>query len=161
MGGSKIAVDHYLYNCVAFENANHGFTDNSNPGHIYLTNCTSFNNALDGRHSKKSNFDFARDSALSDNTLENCLSYTDNKIASDKFRGTVNNSALYNNKPMYYYYKEFPFTYWNDKEGVTLPQRKCRLPTRVYLCRWRLRLREQMFIGCGETRMARLIWAPS
>ncbi len=127
MGGSKIAVDHYLYNCVAFENANHGFTDNSNPGHIYLTNCTSFNNALDGG-SKKSNFDFARDSAPSNNTLENCLSYTDNKIASDKFRGTVNNSALYNNKPMYYYYKEFPFTYWNDKEGVTLPTEEMSAP---------------------------------
>lgn len=121
MGGSKIATTHYMYNCIAFENANHGFTDNSNPGPIYLFNCTSFNNALDGG-SKKSNFDFARDKTLSNNTLVNCLSLTQNKIAADKFIGTVKNSVLYNNsKDAYYYFENFDHTNWNDKEGTLLP----------------------------------------
>lgn len=121
MGGSKIAVTHYMYNCVAFENANHGFTDNSNPGPIHLYNCTSFNNALDGG-TQKSNFDFARDKTLSNNTLVNCLSFTKNKIAADKFLGTVKNCAVYNNsKDAYYYFEDFPFTNWNDKQGVLLP----------------------------------------
>lgn len=122
LGGAKIAVTHYLYNCIAFENANHGFTDNSNPGPIYLYNCTSFNNALKGG-TKKSNFDFARDKNLSNNTLVNCLSYTDNKIAADKFLGTIKNSVVYNNsKEVYYYYEDFPpITNWNDKLGTVLP----------------------------------------
>ena len=60
MGGTKIAVAHSLYNCIAFENANHGFTDNSNPGPITLTNCTSYNNALKVSGTNKGNFDFAR-----------------------------------------------------------------------------------------------------
>lgn len=120
MGGSKIAVDHTLINCIAFENKNHGFTDNSNPGNITLMNCTAFNNSVEGG-TKKSNFDFARDKELSNNTLINCLSYTYNKIASDKFIGTVTNSALYNNKPFYAYFESFPHTNWNDKEGTLLP----------------------------------------
>ncbi len=122
MGGSKIAVTHYMYNCVSFENANHGFTDNSNPGPIYLYNCTSFNNALKGG-TKKSNFDFARDSENSNNTIENCLSYTSQKIAADKFLGTIKNSVVYNNsKGLYYYYEDFPpITNWNDKLGEVLP----------------------------------------
>ena len=121
MGGSKIAVTHYMYNCVAFENANHGFTDNSNPGPIHLYNCTSFNNALDGG-TNKSNFDFARDKTLSNNTLANCLSFTKSKIAADKFLGTVKNCVMYNNsKDSYYYFEDFPFINWNDKEGVLLP----------------------------------------
>lgn len=120
MGGSKIAVDHTLINCIAFENKNHGFTDNSNPGKITLMNCTAFNNAVEGG-TKKSNFDFARDKQNSNNTLINCLSYTDNKIASDKFIGSVTNSALYNNKPFYAYFEKLPYTNWNNKEGVQLP----------------------------------------
>lgn len=121
MGGSSIAVTHYMYNCIAFENANHGFTDNSNPGPIYLYNCTSFNNALKGG-TNKSNFDFARDSVNSNNTLVNCLSFTDTKIASDKFIGSVKNSAMYNNtKGMYYYFEDFPYTNWSSKEGTILP----------------------------------------
>lgn len=121
MGGEKIAVSHQLYNCISFENANHGFTDNSNPGPIYLYNCTSFNNSLKGG-TKKSNFDFARDKTNSNNTLENCLSYTATKIGSDKFLGTIKNSAVYNNKGVYYYYEDFPpITDWNDKLGEVLP----------------------------------------
>lgn len=122
MGGAKIAVTHYMYNCISFENANHGFTDNSNPGPIYLYNCTSFNNALKGG-TNKSNFDFARDKENSNNTIENCLSYTSQKIAADKFLGTIKNSVVYNNsKGLYYYYEDFPpITNWNDKLGEVLP----------------------------------------
>ena len=122
MGGEKIAVTHYMYNCVSFENANHGFTDNSNPGPIYLYNCTSFNNSLKGG-TNKSNFDFARDKENSNNTIENCLSYTSQKIAADKFLGTIKNSVVYNNsKGLYYYYEDFPpITNWNDKLGEVLP----------------------------------------
>ncbi|HIV85220.1 MAG TPA: right-handed parallel beta-helix repeat-containing protein [Candidatus Monoglobus merdigallinarum] len=121
MGGSKIAATHYLYNCIAFENKNHGFTDNSNPGPIYLTNCTAYNNALDGG-SNKSNFDFARDKERSNNTLINCLSYAPNAIGADKFIGSVKNSVLYSkDKKNYYYFDDLNNVSWDSKPGTVLP----------------------------------------
>lgn len=120
MGGTKIAVAHSLYNCIAFENANHGFTDNSNPGPITLTNCTSYNNALKGG-TNKSNFDFAR-LPESNNSLTNCLSYAPQQICSDKFIGSMKNSVFYNkDKKIYYFYEDMPYTNWNSKEGTILP----------------------------------------
>lgn len=121
MGGTNIAVEHTLINCIAFENANHGFTDNSNPGPIYVENCTSFNNALKGG-TNKSNFDFARHADKSFNYLTNSLSFTQNKISSDKFIGEVKNSAVYNkDKGNYYYFSDFPNVSIVDKGGETLP----------------------------------------
>lgn len=99
LGGSKIANDHYVENCIAFENKNHGFTDNSNPGVITVKNCTSFNNSLDS--GAKSNFDFARDKTLSNNILENCIAFSTEKVGSDKYKGTVANSVLMNGGKWY------------------------------------------------------------
>jgi hypothetical protein len=92
MGGSKINGNHVLYNCISFENKNHGFTDNSNPGTITVDSCTSFNNSLaDGG---KSNFDFARDKTNSNNIFRNLISFSNKKVSSDKYRGTAENSVF-------------------------------------------------------------------
>ncbi len=92
LGGESIYVNHRVVNCIAFENKNHGFTDNSNPGKIALINCTSFNNSLE--NGKKSNFDFAR-TINSNNYFENLISFTTNEINSDKYRGTALNTYFY------------------------------------------------------------------
>ncbi|MBU3215040.1 right-handed parallel beta-helix repeat-containing protein [Clostridium estertheticum] len=93
LGGSGIAGDHSVINCISFENKNHGFTDNSNPGTITVKNCTSFNNSqADG---KKSNFDFARTSA-SHNIFENLISFSNTKISSDKYIGVATNCSFQN-----------------------------------------------------------------
>lgn len=119
MGGSNIAVQHVIENCIAFENKNHGFTDNSNPGPITVKNCTSYNNAIEGG-TNKSNFDYARDKT-SKNIFINNLSYAPNKIASDKFAGHVTNSVVYNkDKGVYYYYEDILQTLWSDKEGTAM-----------------------------------------
>ncbi len=68
LGGSDIAVNHIVENCIAFNNINHGFTFNSNPGSISMTNCTSFNNA---ESSGKYNYTFNEGSHVA----KNCLSY--------------------------------------------------------------------------------------
>lgn len=93
LGGSGIAVPHRIENSIAFENKNHGFTDNSNPGTITLKNCTSINNSLD--NGGKSNFDFARDKSKSNNVLINCISFSEGKVASDKYIGKAENCVFY------------------------------------------------------------------
>ena len=45
LGGSTMAGDVYLENCLSFNNRMHGVTDNSNPGIIRLDGITSYNNA--------------------------------------------------------------------------------------------------------------------
>jgi len=45
LGGSNVAVDHILVDCRAYNNMQHGFTNNSNPGNITLINCDAANNA--------------------------------------------------------------------------------------------------------------------
>jgi hypothetical protein len=99
LGGDKIANNHFVENCISFENNNHGFTDNSNPGVISLKNCTSFNNSQ--KDGKKSDFDFARDKTLSNNIFENLLSFHTNKVGSDKFKGTATNSVFCNSEKYY------------------------------------------------------------
>ena len=99
LGGSKIAVSHVVENCIAFENKNHGFTDNSNPGTITVRNCTSINNALDG--GAKSNIDFARDKTNSYNMLENCIAFSTGKVGSDKYKGEAENCVFYNGGKWY------------------------------------------------------------
>lgn len=91
-----LTANHSLTNCMAFENKNHGFTQNSSPSAFHMINCTSFNNSrYDG---KKSNFDFGNKKALpaSDSEFKNLLSFnTDGKLAGDKFVGTVENSIFW------------------------------------------------------------------
>jgi hypothetical protein len=116
LGGSNIAVDHYVYNSVAFNNKAHGFTDNSNPGTITIVNSTSFDNSVD-KAGAKSNFDFARHSN-SDNVFVNLLSFTTTigQTASDKFRGTGMKSVFYNSKK---YYRIDEEMYVDHSSGVT------------------------------------------
>lgn len=45
LGGSTMAGDVYLENCLSFNNRMHGVTDNSNPGVIMIDGVTSYNNA--------------------------------------------------------------------------------------------------------------------
>jgi len=45
LGGAGVGTPHVVTNCIAFENRNHGFTDNNNPTGLQISNCTSFNNA--------------------------------------------------------------------------------------------------------------------
>lgn len=98
LGGTSIAVAHKVENCIAFENKNHGFTDNSNPGPITLKNCTSFNNSLaDGN---KSNFDFARSDA-SNNNFTNIITFSTKPVSSDKYKGTATNCSFYNSSKYY------------------------------------------------------------
>jgi len=92
LGGEAISVNHTVVNCIAFENKNHGFTDNSNPGTIAVINCTSFNNSLE--NGEKANFDFARQ-LTSDNYLASLISFSTNSISKDKYRGTCENSLFY------------------------------------------------------------------
>lgn len=98
LGGTSISVAHYVENCIAFENKNHGFTDNSNPGPITLKNCTSFNNSLaDGN---KSNFDFARADS-SNNYFTNIITFSTKSVSSDKYKGTATNCSFYNSSKYY------------------------------------------------------------
>lgn len=78
LGGDKIAVNHIVKNCVSFNNKQHGFTYNSNPGSISLTNCTGYNNGT------KSGSNFAFDKGT--HVFTNCLSYL--ASSSDKISGT-------------------------------------------------------------------------
>lgn len=45
LGGSTMAGDVLLYNCLTFNNRMHGVTDNSNPGIINLDGVTAYNNS--------------------------------------------------------------------------------------------------------------------
>lgn len=99
LGGSDMPGNHTISNCIAFENKKHGITDNSNPGVITADSCTSFNNAAgDG---KASNIDLARDKTNSNNILKNIVSFSTKKVGSDKYKGTVENSILYNTNKYY------------------------------------------------------------
>ncbi|HAN44485.1 MAG TPA: pectate lyase, partial [Ruminococcaceae bacterium] len=98
LGGDGIAVQHTLENCVAFNNKNHGFTDNSNPGKITLKNCTSYNNAR--QNGGKSNFDFARSSS-SNNSFTNLLSFNTGGVSSDKYKGTAAYCIFYYSSKWY------------------------------------------------------------
>ncbi len=44
LGGSTLAGDVYVENCLSFNNRMHGVTDNSNPGNISVNGVTSYNN---------------------------------------------------------------------------------------------------------------------
>ncbi len=105
LGGEVIPVAHKVYNCVAFNNCAHGFTDNSNPGTISLENCTSYNNAI--RDWDCGNINLCRDASTSYNSFKNILSYCDGTrtnpvtLAStlsnskDEYRGNAQSSVFY------------------------------------------------------------------
>ncbi|MCC8014731.1 MAG: S-layer homology domain-containing protein [Eubacterium sp.] len=43
LGGDSIYIGHYVKDCIAFQNANSGFSSNANPG-LKFRNCIGFNN---------------------------------------------------------------------------------------------------------------------
>ena len=109
LGGETIAVPHKVYNCIAFNNLASGFTDNSNPGPLYLENCTAYNNGL--RDADSNNFDMCRDENTSVNYIKNCLSYCDENVkftddqtkhfnSKDQYKGTVVDSVFYHGRTM-------------------------------------------------------------
>ena len=109
LGGEVIEVGHKVINCVAFNNLACGFTDNSNPGTIYLENCTSYNNGL--RDYDANNFDLCRDVDTSINYMKNLFSYCDTGVkftdgetktfnSKDQYKGTVADSIFYFGRTM-------------------------------------------------------------
>lgn len=109
LGGEVIAVQHEVYNCVAFNNLATGFTDNSNPGTIRIENCTSFNNGA--RDADASNIDMCRNEDTSNNYYKNIFSYSTtgyafNKDAvvsfnsKDQYKGTAVDSLFYYGRTM-------------------------------------------------------------
>lgn len=98
LGGAGVGTPHVVTNCIAFENRNHGFTDNNNPTGLQISDCTSFNNARDG--GRKANFQFDR--AGSDAVYKNLIGFCTNAIATDKFVGTLSNSVYYTSGKYYY-----------------------------------------------------------
>lgn len=111
LGGENMEADVYMFNCLAFHNRLHGFTDNSNPGVITLKNCTSYDNSRlvseatgevinmsngDSSSDWSSNIDLSRHEN-SYNIIENTLSVKgvlSEQIESDEYRGSVRNSIL-------------------------------------------------------------------
>ncbi len=92
LGGSGVATDHIVENCLAFNNGATGFTDNNNPGNHTITNCTAVNN---GKYdANKANLMIYRASSGAQYT--NLLSSVENKGATtDQFKGTLNNSLYH------------------------------------------------------------------
>lgn len=111
LGGRAIEVNHYLENCIAFNNKATGFDDNSNPGTITLKNCTGYNNKNRnfgmGRFTKETNiYDTTwyegsdlmgpiTNVPMSHNIISNCLSY--NGMNKDLYVGDVSYSYLWEN----------------------------------------------------------------
>ena len=104
LGGEVIAVPHKVVNCIAYNNLACGFTDNSNPGPLWIENCTSYNNGL--RDKDSNNIDMCRDENTSVNYFKNILSYSDTNIkftddtmknfnSKDQYKGTVIDSIFY------------------------------------------------------------------
>lgn len=114
LGGSGVGTPHTVTNCIAFENKNHGFTDNNNPTAIKVTNCTSFNNSR--ANGGKANFQMNR--AGSGATYANLLSYATNTIAGDKFIGSISDSVYFNSGK--YYQVTSATTVSNNKVGTAI-----------------------------------------
>lgn len=93
---------HVVENCVAFNNALHGFTDNENREAIKLTNCTSYNNGLDSSSSGKySNFKMYRTSVGVNTGLLSVAVNSNANIGDDSFNGTLSDSVVVKSKKMY------------------------------------------------------------
>lgn len=93
------ATAHIVVNCLSFNNAMHGFTDNENLGAIVLKNCTAFNNGVD---TNKAYSNFAMDRTRGGVNIKLLsLNFSDRTIGADKFYGAVDNSVLYKNSKNY------------------------------------------------------------
>jgi hypothetical protein len=90
LGGSDVPVNHVVRRCLAYNNGQHGFTYNSNPGSIEITNCTSVGNAErnfnfdEGTHVFKNNLSYQTGSSDrivgTDQSDTNCWSDGDSTI---------------------------------------------------------------------------------
>lgn len=124
LGGTSVPCEVIVDNCVAAWNFAHGFTDNSNPGHITISNCTAINNgefSSDATANPKEmdNFNLNRDGLINNkNYYSNLISYyssksnnvyngfkiTDEDVikpGSDEFNGSINDS-IFLQKGKYY-----------------------------------------------------------
>lgn len=113
LGGENISVPHKVINCIAFNNLAHGFTDNSNPGPIWLENCTAFNNSV--READANNIDLCRDVAVTNgNYFKNVLSFStgdhvktghwekDAANSNDQYYGAASHCIFYSGLSMHY-----------------------------------------------------------
>lgn len=107
LGGSVIAGEVIVDNCVAAYNYAHGFTDNSNPGTISISNCTSINNGEFGDKAYD-NFNLNRDGITANkNYYSGLVSYytstSKNKSSepTDEFNGSINDSIFYQSNTAY------------------------------------------------------------
>ncbi|MCM1325090.1 MAG: right-handed parallel beta-helix repeat-containing protein [Bacteroidales bacterium] len=121
LGGSGVATDHIVENCLAFNNGATGFTDNNNPGSHTITNCTTVNN---GKYdTTKANLMIYRAARTAQYT--NLLSMVDSKgAATDQFQGVLNNSLYHykdakDGKDGSSYYWVNQYTFVGDKEKYT------------------------------------------
>ncbi len=137
LGGSVLDGDVVLYNCLSFNNRMHGFTDNSNPGSIFLQNITSYDNGVavnaegqivyggsdaDGHN----NIDMSRQT-YSYNMIDGALSAKSGMVAGDNnylgkdvIRGSVRNSILGSDSSGDKSYKYTDARDVDIKEGVNI-----------------------------------------
>ncbi len=115
LGGSVMEGEVLIYNCLSFNNGQHGVTDNSNPGVITINGVTAFNNSagIDNNpdsptfgqikyngglsEDPSANIDLARHE-YSYNNIANVISVnTENtRQGEDRYRGSVQNSIFFN-----------------------------------------------------------------
>jgi hypothetical protein len=92
LGGETQPVDHVIRDSIAYDNGMAGFSDNFNPGHIYVMDCVSIDNGTQ-------NF-ILRDNTIITPTNEviNSVSYRTeakrNQGQADAISGTVSNTFL-------------------------------------------------------------------
>lgn len=114
LGGTSVPCEVIVDNCISAYNYAHGFTDNSNPGHIAISNSTSINNgefasdsSVSATFKEYDNFNLNRDSIVANkNYYSNLLSYysknSDNgyyngktdKNGSDEFNGSISDVIM-------------------------------------------------------------------
>ncbi len=114
LGGTSVPCEVIVDNCISAYNYAHGFTDNSNPGHIAISNCTSINNGQFANNPDEAatykeydNFNLNRDSIIANkNYYSNLISYytsnsTNKKVGSDEFNGSISNVIMIQNTESY------------------------------------------------------------
>ncbi len=124
LGGTSVPCEVIVDNCISAYNFAHGFTDNSNPGHIAISNCTSINNGefssdVNANPKEMDNFNLNRDGLINNkNYYSNLISYYSSKSnnvyngfkikdtdvikpGSDEFNGSINDS-IFLQKGKYY-----------------------------------------------------------
>jgi len=86
LGGSYVATQHIVKNCVAFDNAGNsgkGFDENHNTAGQVIYNCTSFRN-------KANNFNFTDNLVQGNHSISNCISFQGNVAITN---GTLHNNS--------------------------------------------------------------------